>query len=101
VNAAQPAAVLALRVTPRAARNAIVRGADGAWTVRLQAPPVEGKANAALLRYLADALGVRPRCITLAAGKTARVKRVRVAGLTAAEADARLSTQTCAGRSPS
>ena len=48
-----------VRVQPRAARNEIVGVQDAALKVRLTAPPVEGQANAALVAFLAEQLGVR------------------------------------------
>jgi len=77
--------VLDVRVTVRSARDAIEgieRRADGraVFKVRLRAPPVEGEANAALCRLVAKALGIAPRQVSIAAGATARVKRLRIAG---------------------
>jgi uncharacterized protein (TIGR00251 family) len=60
-----------------------VAGCEGGVVrIRLNAPPVEGKANEALVRFLAKALGVPKGRITLVAGKRGRSKIVRVAGLT-------------------
>jgi uncharacterized protein (TIGR00251 family) len=56
---------------------------DGALAVRVTARPVEGAANRALLKTLAEALGVRPGDLALVGGERSRRKRVRVAGLTA------------------
>lgn len=72
-------------LTPRGNRDAIEgteHRADGraVMRVRVRAAPFEGAANAALCRLLAGALGVAPRQVTLAAGATARVKRIRIAG---------------------
>ena len=76
-----PDAVIAVRVTPRSARDEIIAWQDGALRVRLRAPPVDGKANEALRRLLADRLGVALSAVTIVSGETARVKRVRVEGL--------------------
>src|SRR5437763_48285 len=57
-------AVLAVYVTPRAGRNEIVGEREGAWWVKLAAPPVEGAANQALISLLADRLGVPPGAVT-------------------------------------
>ena len=59
--------------------------------VRLQAPPVEGAANEELIEVLARALQVPKRAVTIAAGDRSRQKRVRVAGIDAATAAARLA----------
>ncbi len=76
---------LALRLTPRAARDAIggiVDDADGRplLRVRLAAPPVEGAANRALVALLAAGFALRKADVTIRAGETGRVKRVHLAG---------------------
>jgi uncharacterized protein (TIGR00251 family) len=76
---------LAVRLTPKGGRNAIDGVeylADGRAVVkvRVAAPPSEGEANDALIRLIAKAVGVAPRDVTLAAGATARVKRLVLAG---------------------
>jgi uncharacterized protein YggU (UPF0235/DUF167 family) len=63
---------------------------DGALLVRLKASPVDGAANAALLRYLGGLLRVPPSSLTLLRGATARDKVLRVGGLTAADLRSRL-----------
>jgi uncharacterized protein (TIGR00251 family) len=71
-----------VRVQPRAPRSEIVGWrADGALSVRVAAPPVEGQANAAVTRLLAGALGVRPAAVTVEQGARGRDKLVKVAGL--------------------
>lgn len=71
---------LALRVQPRASRNAFIEpDPDGEYyRVRIQAPPVEGKGNAALCRFVAKAFGVAPSRVTLIGGDHARYKRLRI-----------------------
>ncbi|MBP8951174.1 MAG: DUF167 domain-containing protein [Armatimonadetes bacterium] len=83
-----PSATLRLRVIPRARKDEIAGERDGAVVVRLQAPPVEGAANKALLKFLAKQLGVRPGDLTIASGAQSRDKIVRVEGLTQDQADA-------------
>jgi uncharacterized protein len=63
---------------------------DGVLLARVSAPPVDGKANVALCRLLAKALGVPRTSVSVVRGETARDKVVRVEGLEAAEAQARL-----------
>ena len=82
---------VAVYVTPRASRTELAGDRDGALWVRLAAPPVDGAANQALVAFLAEQLGVPRASVTLAAGATARRKRVRVAGLDAAAIQARLA----------
>jgi uncharacterized protein (TIGR00251 family) len=77
--------LLAVRLTPKGGRDAIdgiERLADerSVLKVRVAAPPSEGEANAALVRLLAKAVGVPPRDVALAAGATARIKRLSVSG---------------------
>ena len=74
-----------VRLTPRGGRDAIEgieRRADGRVVLkaRVRAAPSEGEANDALCRLLAKAVGVPPRDVTLAAGVTARVKRLTISG---------------------
>jgi uncharacterized protein len=76
---------LLVRLTPKGGRDAIdgiERLADGRAVLkaRVAAPPSEGEANDALCRLIAKAVGVPPRDVTLAAGATARVKRLVIAG---------------------
>ncbi len=70
--------VLALHVQPGAARTAIAGTHGDALKVRLAAPPVDGKANAELVRFLAEAFDVPQRQVTLVRGESARRKTVRV-----------------------
>jgi len=82
---------LLLKVQPGARRTEVQGVADGRLRLRLAAPPVEGKANEALLRWLADRLGLRVRDLTIVSGETSRLKRVRVdSTLTAAQVVQRL-----------
>jgi uncharacterized protein (TIGR00251 family) len=71
--------VLALAVAPQAKRTGADGLHDGALRVRLAAPPVDGKANAMLLAWLADALGCPRRDLSLLRGDTARRKWVEIA----------------------
>jgi len=71
----------AVRVQPRASRTEIVGVHAGALKVRVQAPPVDGAANAALVSFLADALGVVARDVHIVSGTTSRLKTVEVFGI--------------------
>ncbi len=81
---------LRVRVQPRASRDSLSGERLGALVVRLTAPPVEGRANQALARLLAAALGVPPSAVRVLRGETGRDKLVAVAGLSAAVARGRL-----------
>jgi uncharacterized protein len=70
--------VLDLSVQPNAKRTAADGLHDGALRVRLAAPPVDGKANAALLGWLAGELGCPKRAVTLLRGEASRRKQVQV-----------------------
>jgi uncharacterized protein (TIGR00251 family) len=75
--------VLALHVQPGAKRTEVAgvhgEGAGARLRVRLAAPPLDGKANAELRRFLADAFGVPLARVTIVRGETSRSKTVRVA----------------------
>ena len=78
-------AALALRVTPRASKNEIVEILnDGTVKVHLTAPPVEGKANEALLKFLAKILDVPVSHLDIVAGEGGRDKIVSVTDMDAA-----------------
>ena len=75
--------VLSLHVVPRASRTEVCGRHGDAIKVRLQAPPVDGKANAALVRWLAKRLDLPRNQVTITSGRTGRDKRVHVTGITA------------------
>jgi len=86
----KPGAVMVhLRVQPGAKKNEIVVE-ETRVRVRLQAPPVEGKANAALLKFLASRLGVRRAALVLVRGDKNREKTVAIRGLTPAEVEQKI-----------
>jgi uncharacterized protein (TIGR00251 family) len=70
--------VLVLHVQPGAKRTEVAGTHGDALKVRLAAPPLDGRANAALVRWLADAFGVPQRSVTLLRGAASRDKIVRV-----------------------
>lgn len=71
-----------VRATPRARVSAVTGTREGMLLVRLAAPPVDGKANAALCAFLAQWLGVRTADVRIVGGERARHKRVEVRGVT-------------------
>lgn len=77
--------VFSVRVTPRARRDAIEGEYQGALKVRLTAPPVEDRANAALCRLLAESLNVSASAVRIVAGAKSRTKRVSIAGVSRAQ----------------
>ena len=70
-----------VRVIPRAGRSAMSGVRGGALLVRLNAPPVDGAANAALIEVIATAFGVPRRDVSIVGGERSRAKRVHVAGV--------------------
>ena len=78
---------LDVRVIPRAARSQIAGRRNDALLVRLNAPPVDGAANAALVELFAQVLGIPKRNIEIVAGHRSRTKRVRITGVTSADLD--------------
>lgn len=80
----------AVRVIPRASKNAVQGELGDAVKIRLCAPPVDGAANAALVEYLAEVLGVSRSKVRIVAGATGRNKRIAVEGVTAAAVQGRL-----------
>ncbi len=81
----------AVRVQPRAARNEVAGVHDAALKVRLNAPPVDGAANEALVKFLARAIGVASRQVRIVSGTTSRLKTIEVEGIDAKHLD-RLTT---------
>ena len=77
------AAMFVVKVVPRASRNQIVGREGDAIKIRLNAPPVSGKANEALVKFLAEAFGVHRAQIEIVTGHASRHKIVRVHGVTA------------------
>lgn len=90
VRAHPEGAALAVRVVPGAASSSLAGLTGGALRVRVAAPAVEGKANTALLSFLAGQLGLRARALRLAAGARARDKLVVIPGRTPTEVRAAL-----------
>jgi uncharacterized protein len=83
-------AVFAVKVHPRAKKDAITGEIAGALKLALTAPPVEGRANEACIEFLAKLLKVPRSSISIAAGQNSRNKVIRVAGLSAEEVRNRL-----------
>jgi uncharacterized protein (TIGR00251 family) len=76
-------ALLAVRVQPRAKRDEVVGERAGAVVVRVAAPPVDGKANLALCRFVAQRAGVARSAVMVIRGASARDKVLRVEGIDA------------------
>jgi len=81
----------AVRVHPRARRNAITGQVGDALKVSLTAPPVEGRANDACIEFFAELLRVPRSSVTIASGQNSRNKVIRVSGVTGQDVRDRLS----------
>ena len=79
-----------VRVTPRSSRNECGGLHGDALKIKLNAPPVDGKANQALIGFLAELLQVKPGRLEVAAGLTSRTKTIQVSGLSPDEVLQRL-----------
>jgi uncharacterized protein (TIGR00251 family) len=72
--------ILKVYVQPKASKNEVVGPYRDGIKVRITAPPVEGKANEALIRFLAKEFGVSPSCIEMIKGRRSREKTLRISG---------------------
>lgn len=72
---------LMIKATPNASRSEVVGWVGEALKIRLKAPPVDGKANAELIRFLAKALGLPKTSIAIVAGTNSRQKQVILEGV--------------------
>ena len=82
---------ISLRIQPGAPKNAVAGVVNGVWKIRIAAPPVEGKANRALIEFLSEVLDIPKSSIAIVRGETGRDKVVAINGLTKEEVDKRLA----------
>ncbi|HMM79769.1 MAG TPA: DUF167 domain-containing protein [Pyrinomonadaceae bacterium] len=90
-----------VRVIPRASKTEIVGTLDGILKVRVASPPVEGAANAELIKFFAKLLDIAKSNVEIVSGQASKAKRLRVTGITTADleeatgrsGDARLSVR--------
>ena len=82
---------LQLRVSPGAVRAGVVGRHGAAWKVRVAAAPEDGRANAAVVRLLADTLGLAVRDVEIVSGHGSRDKTVALAGIDPDETERRLA----------
>jgi uncharacterized protein (TIGR00251 family) len=95
IDARRPAvARLRVRVAPGASRSGVVGRLGDAWKLRVRAAPERGRANAEVVRLLADALGVSSRDLRIVAGHTSSNKVVEVEGLSQQDAERTLASET-------
>ena len=79
------AVTLSVRIQPRASKNEIVTMESGGLKIRLTAPPVDGAANEALVKFLATTLSIPKSHVEIVSGHTSREKVVRISGISNAE----------------
>lgn len=89
---------LLLRVSPGASRAGVVGRHGRGWKVRVAAPPEDGKANDAVIRLLADAVGVPRRDVAILSGHASRDKTVELSGIDELETERRLARASDAGK---
>ncbi len=77
--------IIKVKLTPRSSRNEIIGKTDDVVRVKLTAPPVEGKANKALVQFLAKKLGRPKRDVEIVSGERSRLKTIRVHGMSIEE----------------
>jgi uncharacterized protein len=82
--------LLSVVVVPRSGKTSIAQLADGTIQIRVAAPPVDGAANAALLRFLADMLDMPRSRLSITSGASSRRKRISVEGVAPEELERRL-----------
>jgi uncharacterized protein (TIGR00251 family) len=78
---------LSIRIQPRASKNEIAWMENGGLKIRLTSPPVDGAANEALIRFLADTLSITRSQVEIVRGHTSRDKIVRISGVGKADAE--------------
>ena len=81
----------AVKVHPRARKNAITGTVGDALKLALTAPPVEGKANHAVIEFFADLFQIPRSSVTIASGETSRNKVTRIAGVSKPAAELKLA----------
>ena len=91
---------LQLRVSPGAARSAVVGRHGAGWKVRVAARAEDGRANDALVRLLADTLALPARNVRIVSGHASRDKTVALEGLERDETDRLLAIASAAGKEP-
>ncbi len=91
LQATKDGVVLTVKAVPRASKSEIAAVEDEWLRVRIKAPPVDGKANEALVKFFADFFSLPRGSVAIVSGDTARLKRIRINGLAADKAVLALS----------
>lgn len=82
-----------VRVHPRARRDAIIGTVGDALKLALTAPPVDGRANDAVIEFFADFFEIPRSSVTITSGKTSRLKVIHISGATAEQLGRRLAAE--------
>lgn len=85
------AIIFFVRVVPRASKSVIVGEYDGALKVRIASPPVDGAANAELVKLIAKVFGVAKGAVEIIGGQTSKNKRIKIANLSQSKFEEKLS----------
>jgi uncharacterized protein len=86
-NLAAGTVIFVVRVQPSASKDEIVGEIAGAMKIRLQAPPLDGRANEALIEFLADLLKTPKGAVRILSGERSRVKRLEIRGVSKQQID--------------
>jgi len=86
-------AFLKVKLIPRSSRNQITGNDGDTYRIKIAAPPVEGKANHALIDYIAGILEVPKRNVQIVSGESSRLKTLLIAGLSLKEIHERLEAE--------
>jgi hypothetical protein len=78
-------ALFSVRVKPGGKKDEVLGVHDGALKISVKAPPLEGKANRAVTKFISRILGVAPSRVGIVSGESSRTKRIRVEGMDAGE----------------
>ena len=81
-SAEEASVTFSIQIQPRASKNEIMRIDDGRLKIRLTAPPVDGAANEALVKFLADQFNVSRSQVEIVSGHTGREKIIKISGMT-------------------
>lgn len=85
IESADQGLILSVYVQPGASKNQIIGPHNGALKIKIKSPPVDGKANEALLDYLKELTGLAKKNINLVSGEKSRQKKVWIGGLSEAD----------------
>ena len=80
-------ATFSIRIQPRASKNEVIQMEGGGIKIRLTAPPVDGAANEALVKFLSDRLDIPKSQIEIVSGHTSKNKIVRIEGISQEESE--------------